>query len=203
MNLELVTIGTELLLGFTVDTNSAFLGQALAAIGVRIARRTSVPTTPSDAANSVMLVGGASGSGVDSNVVPAGAWFSIERRFNPEETLAQVKGELDEIVERHRAKGVNVEVETLQESEACLSPADAPIGRVLGAVLEELTGQSPRFELCPGVLETRFFSQRGIPGYGYGPGLLAVSHGSEEYVGLPELFHCTAAYALTAARLLA
>lgn len=46
MNLELVTIGTELLLGFTVDSNSAFLGQALAEVGVRISRRTSVPDDP-------------------------------------------------------------------------------------------------------------------------------------------------------------
>jgi nicotinamide-nucleotide amidase len=46
MDLELVTIGTELLLGFTVDTNSAFAGQALAEIGVRIARRTTVPDEP-------------------------------------------------------------------------------------------------------------------------------------------------------------
>ena len=46
MDLELVTIGTELLLGFTLDTNSAFLGQALADAGVRIARRTSVPDEP-------------------------------------------------------------------------------------------------------------------------------------------------------------
>lgn len=43
MDLELVTIGTELLLGFTIDTNSAFLGQALAGAGFRIVRRTSVP----------------------------------------------------------------------------------------------------------------------------------------------------------------
>lgn len=42
MDLELVTIGTELLLGFTVDTNSAFIGQALADAGIRVARRTSV-----------------------------------------------------------------------------------------------------------------------------------------------------------------
>lgn len=46
MNLELVTIGTELLLGFTVDTNSAFAGQALAAAGTRIVRRTTVPDDP-------------------------------------------------------------------------------------------------------------------------------------------------------------
>lgn len=53
MDLELVTIGTELLLGFTVDTNSAFLGQALGEIGVRIARRTSVPDEPAAVAAAV------------------------------------------------------------------------------------------------------------------------------------------------------
>jgi len=42
MNIELVTVGTELLLGFTVDTNSAELGRALAALGVRVVRRTTV-----------------------------------------------------------------------------------------------------------------------------------------------------------------
>ncbi len=34
MNIELVTIGTELLLGFTVDTNGAEIARALAADGV-------------------------------------------------------------------------------------------------------------------------------------------------------------------------
>ncbi|MGB7211683.1 MAG: competence/damage-inducible protein A [Gemmatimonadales bacterium] len=46
MNIEIVTIGTELLLGFTVDTNSAFAGRVLAARGVRVVRRTSVPDDP-------------------------------------------------------------------------------------------------------------------------------------------------------------
>ena len=46
MNVELITIGSELLLGFTVDTNAAVLGQELAAHGVRIVRRTSIPDTP-------------------------------------------------------------------------------------------------------------------------------------------------------------
>ncbi len=43
MNIELVTIGTELLLGFTVDTNGAEIARALGVVGVRIVRRTSVP----------------------------------------------------------------------------------------------------------------------------------------------------------------
>lgn len=42
MDLELVTIGTELLLGFTIDTNAAHLGRALASVGARVVRRTTV-----------------------------------------------------------------------------------------------------------------------------------------------------------------
>ncbi|HST06570.1 MAG TPA: competence/damage-inducible protein A, partial [Gemmatimonadaceae bacterium] len=39
---ELVTIGDELLLGFTIDTNAAHIARTLAAAGVEIVRRTTV-----------------------------------------------------------------------------------------------------------------------------------------------------------------
>lgn len=42
MRVELITIGDELLLGFTIDTNSTFLGRELAGLGVEIHRRTTV-----------------------------------------------------------------------------------------------------------------------------------------------------------------
>ena len=37
--IEVVTIGDELLLGFTVDTNAAALARSLASIGMHIVRR--------------------------------------------------------------------------------------------------------------------------------------------------------------------
>ncbi len=46
MRLELVTIGTELLLGFTVDTNAAWIGRALAEHGISVVRRATVPDDP-------------------------------------------------------------------------------------------------------------------------------------------------------------
>src|SRR3712207_1021813 len=42
MNAEIITIGTELLLGVTVDTNSAYLMQQLATVGVPVRRVTLV-----------------------------------------------------------------------------------------------------------------------------------------------------------------
>jgi len=42
MDLELVTIGTELLLGYTLDSNGAEIARSLAEHGIRVVRRTSV-----------------------------------------------------------------------------------------------------------------------------------------------------------------
>src|SRR5881398_2088923 len=46
VKLEILTIGTELLLGYTVDTNAAELGRAVAAAGAEITRRTTVADRP-------------------------------------------------------------------------------------------------------------------------------------------------------------
>jgi len=53
MDLELVTIGTELLLGFTVDTNGAEIARVLAAAGVRVVRRTAVADRSADIRDAV------------------------------------------------------------------------------------------------------------------------------------------------------
>jgi nicotinamide-nucleotide amidase len=53
MDLELVTIGTELLLGFTIDTNAADIARALATVGARVARRTTVADRGEDIAAAV------------------------------------------------------------------------------------------------------------------------------------------------------
>jgi nicotinamide-nucleotide amidase len=45
-DLEILTIGTELLLGFTVDTNSAEIAQLLAPAGLRVTRRTAIGDDP-------------------------------------------------------------------------------------------------------------------------------------------------------------
>jgi nicotinamide-nucleotide amidase len=53
MKVEVVTIGDELLLGFTVDTNAAHLARELAAIGIEIVRRSTVGDSAEDIASVV------------------------------------------------------------------------------------------------------------------------------------------------------
>jgi nicotinamide-nucleotide amidase len=53
VRLELVTIGDELLLGFTVDTNAAYMARELAGIGVEIVRRATCGDDPEAIAEAV------------------------------------------------------------------------------------------------------------------------------------------------------
>lgn len=53
MQLEIVTIGDELLLGFTIDTNGAHLARELAQVGITVSRRTSVGDGASEIAAAV------------------------------------------------------------------------------------------------------------------------------------------------------
>lgn len=53
MDFEVVAIGNELLLGFTIDSNSAHIGLALAPAGARVVRRTTVGDSPAEISQAV------------------------------------------------------------------------------------------------------------------------------------------------------
>ncbi len=53
LRIELITIGDELLLGFTIDTNAAYLARELADVGVQLVRRATVGDIAEDIASAV------------------------------------------------------------------------------------------------------------------------------------------------------
>ena len=108
------------------------------------------------------------------------------------------KGELIAVLERCRREGIPLEWEILQEGQSSACPEEEPLGEVLARSIRTITGNAPRFEMCPGLLETRFYAAQGVPAYAYGPGLLSVAHGPKEYVDLRKVTDCAAIYALTA-----
>ena len=55
----------------------------------------------------------------------------------------------------------------------------------------------------PGLAEIRFYAERGMPAYAYGPGLLAVAHGPKEFVDTERIVECAMIYARVAATVLA
>jgi acetylornithine deacetylase/succinyl-diaminopimelate desuccinylase-like protein len=56
--------------------------------------------------------------------------------------------------------------------------------------------------MCPGILETRWYTRKGIPAFAFGPGLLEVAHGPNEAIEIERIYQHTLVYALVAARLL-
>jgi len=164
-------------------------------------RQTPLAVNPPEACRSVLLIGGESGSGINFNVVPDRAFFTIDRRINPEEKMDEAKKELTQIFNEYKKKGFELEIELLQEGESSVASRESPLATALKQSIIDITSKSPSFELCPGLCEIRFFNNRGIPAYAYGPGLLEVSHGPEEYVNIRDILNYTMVYALTALRL--
>ena len=154
------------------------------------------------ARNSILMLGGQSGGGTNFNVVPETCWFTIDRRINPEESLSEEKTRLIGVLEECQRQGIPLDWEILQEGHSAGLSEGEPIGQALTQAIHEITGSPVHFEMCPGLLETRFYAARGVPSYAYGPGLLSVAHGPNEYVDLHRVIECAGAYALTAIKLL-
>jgi acetylornithine deacetylase/succinyl-diaminopimelate desuccinylase-like protein len=164
-----------------------------------LARRTDYPVESEQARGSMLVVGGASGSGANFNVVPGSAWFSVDRRFNPEEDLAEEVARLTRTIEDAAARsGARVGIDVLQQQPSAGTSAEHPAAVALARCVEAVEGRPPRFELCPGVLETRWYAQLGIPAFAYGAGRLDVSHGPDEFIDEAAMRRCAAVYALFA-----
>jgi acetylornithine deacetylase/succinyl-diaminopimelate desuccinylase-like protein len=154
------------------------------------------------ARHSILMLGGQSGGGANFNVVPEECRFTIDRRINPEENLEHEKAKLIAVLERCKREGIRLEWEILQEGRSSACHGEEPLGEALALSVRTATGEAPRFEMCPGLLETRFYAAQGVPAYAYGPGLLSVAHGPKEYVDLRKVTDCAAIYALTAMEML-
>ena len=158
-------------------------------------RATAYRIAPEPLRRSILMMGGQCGSGSGFNAVPQECWFTIDRRINPEENFETEKRRLLEAL-----GGCDVEI--LQEGAAAGTEEDCSACRALAGAMRRVTGRDASFEMCPGLLETRFYAARGIPAFAYGPGLLTVSHGPNEFVPVERIAECAAIYAETAAELL-
>ena len=166
-------------------------------------RRTEFSMGDDDARGSMLVVGGAAGAGANFNVVPGSAWFSVDRRFNPEEDLETELARLTDTINDAAAREhAEVTIDVLQRQPSGLTSQTDPAAIVLERCVAEVEGGHARFELCPGSLDTRWYAQLGIPAFAYGAGRLDVSHGPDEYIDEDAMHRCAAVYARFAGELL-
>jgi succinyl-diaminopimelate desuccinylase len=204
----------------TVHGHEAHVGQAYLGVNafegmIRIAQpltelahemlgqRTQFALPDDDARGSMLVVGGAAGSGANFNVVPGSAWFSVDLRFNPEEDLDHQLARLTDTINQAAAHAdVEVTIDVLQRQPPGGTEEAHPAAVTLARCISEVEAATPRFELCPGSLDTRWYAQLGIPAFAYGAGRLDVSHGPDEYIDEAAMRRCAAVYAMFAGEML-
>ena len=113
--------------------------------------------------------------------------------------MKQERQALFGVFDEARRKGVKLDVDVFQEGRPSGTSEATPLGRALSRHVRAVTGKAPKFEMCPGLLEIRFYAEQGMPAYAYGPGLLSISHGPKEFVDTNRIVECAAIYARVAA----
>jgi acetylornithine deacetylase/succinyl-diaminopimelate desuccinylase-like protein len=205
ITLRVQTAGREAHVGYVHQGVNAFehmirIAEPLTTLSHELLNeRTSFPVERDEAAGSILVVGGQAGAGAGFNVVPGSAWFSIDRRFNPEEDLEQELSRLTGLIkEAAGAAGAKVDIDLLQKQPAGSTDQTHPAAQALAQCIAAVEGAAPSFQMCPGVLDTRWYSQLGIPAFAYGGGRLDISHGPDEYIDESAMRRCAAVYALLA-----
>lgn len=174
---------------------------ALQALKAEVEQRaTGYRITPQEAARSILMLGGRVEGGTNFNVVPERCAFTVERRFNPEEDLETEKTRMFALLETLQREGIELEIEVLQEGYSSGVAEDHPVAGAIAETIAAVTGARPAFEMCPGLLETRWYAHKGIPAFAYGPGFLDLAHGPNESVEIERVYQHTLIYALVAAR---
>jgi len=114
--------------------------------------------------NSILMLGGESGGGTNFNVVPEQCWFTVDRRINPEENFDAEKDRLIKLLEQCRRDGIRLDWEIFaRRGDPPLAPPTSTSAVALAQSVTAVTGQAPQFEMCPGLLEIRFYAAMGIP----------------------------------------
>jgi succinyl-diaminopimelate desuccinylase len=205
ITLRVKTVGREAHVGYAHEGVNAFehmvlIAEALTKLAHQLrTQHTSFPVDSDEAAGSMLVIGGQAAAGAGFNVVPASAWFSVDRRFNPEEQLDAELDRLTDLVNTTaRSIGAEVEIDVLQKQPSGSTDQSHPAARALVDCAAAVEGEEPTFRMCPGALDTRWYSQLGIPAFAYGGGRLDVSHGPDEYVEEAAMRRCAAVYALFA-----
>jgi succinyl-diaminopimelate desuccinylase len=209
ITLRVRTSGREAHVGYVHQGINAFehmirIAQPLTMLSHELLKkRTSFPVESEEAAGSMLVVGGQAGAGAGFNAVPGSAWFSIDRRFNPEEELDQELERLTGMInEAADVAGAKVDIDVLQKQPSGSTEQTHPAAQTLAQCIDAVEGAAPSFQLCPGVLDTRWYSQLGIPAFAYGGGRLDISHGPDEYIDEAAMRRCAAVYGLFAAHIM-
>jgi succinyl-diaminopimelate desuccinylase len=176
------------------------------------ARRTAMPVVPSGARSSTLNINSIHGGqpeqvdGYPAPCVPDSCRMIIDRRLLIEETLAEVKAEVGDLLERlvRDRVGFKYSIRDIFEVVPTMADRDGPVARMTAAAIREVLGREPEFVCSPGTYDQRHIDRVGRlkDCIAYGPGNLDLAHQPDEYVGIDDMVNSAKVMALAAWSLL-
>ncbi len=131
----------------------------------------------------------------------------IDRRLLAEESIAGVKQEMQELLERLAAErsGFSYRLRDLFEVPPTMTDRNGPVARAVAAAIRRVLGRDAEFICSPGTYDQKHIDRVGNlkDCIAYGPGILELAHQPDEYVRIDDMLAAAKVMAAAAWSLLA
>ena len=181
-------------MGAVIDKFETELFPAMAA------RRTDMPVVPDGARSSTMNINSIHGgqpeqeedfTGLPAHCVPDSCRIVIDRRFLVEETLEDVRGEVERLLVELKAERpkFDYEIRELNSVLPSMTDRNSPIAASVAKQIEKVMGKPAEFVASPGTYDQKHIDRIGKLKncVAYGPGILELAHKPDEYVGVNDM----------------
>jgi acetylornithine deacetylase/succinyl-diaminopimelate desuccinylase family protein len=141
--------------------------------------------------------------GIAGNVVPPSCEAQLDIRIVPGMDANTVKRDLESFIAKIKEEDpeINILVDIPRSIPATSISPDSPFPRILGEVVEEVTGMKPNYFGIGGMTVAKLFILRGIQAPVFSLGDEGLCHMANEYITIKELIDNAKVYALLATRL--
>jgi succinyl-diaminopimelate desuccinylase len=179
-------------------------------------QQTEMPVAPEAARRSTLNINSIHGglaepdadyTGMPSACVPDRCVITIDRRFLIEEDLAEVKSEIDQLMQKvaRDRTDFSYEIRDLFEVHPVLADKKAPIVTTVSDAIRDVMGVDPAFVVSPGTYDQKHIDRIGKLKncIAYGPGILELAHQPDEWISITDMLDSARVMALSLAKLLA
>lgn len=194
-----------------IDDMGAILEAIRTELQPELAKRvTRVPVVPELSRRATLNVntvsGGQVGQDVQSPCVADRAHAIFDRRFLLEEGFDATKVEIQELLERVKARvpGLRYDLSDRMVVHPTATPEGSPVTASLQQAIARVLKKDAQIIASPGTYDQKHFDRIGQVKHtvAYGPGVLDLAHQPDEWVGIDDLKNSIAVIALATARLL-
>ena len=163
-------------------------------------KRTEMPVVPLLARQSTLNINSFHGgqdepeanfTGLPSAVVPDSARMIIDRRFLIEESVDEVRGEIEAVLEKVKSERptFSYDLTEMWSVTPTMTEKDAPVVTSIHKAISNVLGKEAEYVVSPGTYDQKHIDRIGRLKncIAYGPGLLELAHKPDEYVGVDDM----------------